>query len=118
MARAIETRRRIPPESSSGNLSIVVPARQTQRFAHSLFRFLVPDTLFLQLVSNILAYGERIEKRAFLKYKADFAAEREQFRFTHRAKIVAPHPHMALRCLQQSCSHLQNQRLACAGLAN
>jgi len=36
-----------------------------------------------QPISDVLFHGERVEKRAFLKYHPDFAAEREQFLLAH-----------------------------------
>ena len=78
MARAMATRRRMPPESSEGNLSTVCSS-STKRSASATRRSISSsgDVLFQQAIGDVVVDGERVEEGAFLEDHADAAAEIE-----------------------------------------
>ncbi len=63
MARAMETRRRIPPESSEGNFWIgVFECDELERFDDSTVNLLFGDMIFVKTVGNVVSDREGVEE--------------------------------------------------------
>ena len=85
MARAMATRRRIPPESSAGESGDgVLQFDEAQGLQHALMDFVgdLPG-LFDQAIGDVFLHRQRIEERALLKYHADVAPQLEQVLLAH-----------------------------------
>ena len=80
MARAMATRRRMPPESSDGNrLNGVLQFHEAQGLQHPPVDFIGQlARLFHQAIGYIFLHRQRIEERALLKDHTDLAPQREQ----------------------------------------
>ena len=113
MARAIATRRRCPPDSADGCLSMCSlrptnPSTSSTRCAHLVER---QRGLFVELEADVLADGERVEQRAFLEHHADVMAHAHQLGLGHLVDAVAVHPDRAGVGPQQAEHQLQDRRL-------
>ena len=119
IARAIATRRRWPPDSSDGILSMCSlrpdePEHLLDAVAHLVERHVA---LFVQLVADVLGDGQRVEERAFLEHHAEVGADLHQLVLAHLVDALAVHPDDAAVRLEQPENELEDRRLPGAARA-
>ena len=99
IARAIATRRRWPPDSSDGIRSMY--SREADEPEHLLdapVDLLERHVgLFVQLVADVLADGQRVEQRAFLEDHPEVGAHRHHLVLGQLVDALAVHPDDARR---------------------
>ena len=96
-ARAMETRRRMPPESSDGNLSIVSSISTNRSDSRTRGSISSSSTCSSRkAIGDVVGDAQGIEQRALLKHKSDLAAESRAIPFPtccpDRAPACAPFP--------------------------
>ena len=84
------TRRRMPPERLAGKETEgLFEPDEAQGLAHAHIDFVVGNFFLNQLIGDVVAHGERIEERAFLKDHAGASAQRERALLGHVRNIFA-----------------------------
>jgi len=89
---------------------------EAQGFAHARLDFFFGDAIFAEAVGDVVADGERVEECAFLKDKANLAAEGEKLVFGHGGDVTAKYANATGIGLKQSRGELECEGLAGAGL--
>ncbi len=90
MARAMETRRRMPPDSSDGNFAMVFSSSTNWRASTTrLWASSSGTLLFVKAIGHVVFYGEGVEERGFLKDHADSGAKFEEVGLTHAGNVLA-----------------------------
>ena len=90
MARAMETRRRMPPESSGGNFAMVFSSSTNLKgLDDALVGLFFGDLLFVEAVGHVVFDGEGVEERGFLKDHADARAQLEEIGLAHAGDVLA-----------------------------
>ena len=119
-ARAIPTRRRIPPDNSAREfVEGVFELDEPQRFLHPAANLGLRRPCFHLLVferiGDILRHGERIKQTALLKKHADPAAQWEQHALGEAGDLLTEQPDLTGVGFQEADSRLHQRRLAAAG---
>ena len=81
----------------------------------SLVDLFVGHAFLNELISYVIADGERVEQCAFLKDHADSCAHGEELLFRHRGDFIAEKPNAAGVGVQQSVGQLEQHALTHAG---
>ena len=117
-ARAMATRRRIPPERLAGKeVEGLLQLDKAQGIADAEVDFVVGNALLNQLVGDVVADGERIEERALLEDHAGAGAQGKELLLGHVGDLFAEEQDAALIGAQQAVGELEQDALAHAGRA-
>src|ERR1035441_3486484 len=90
-------------------------AHKGQGFPNADIDFVVGNEFLNKLVGDIVADGEGIEERAFLKDHAGSNAKREEVRFGHGGYLFTEELYASLVGAEQSIAELEQDALADAG---
>src|SRR5208337_4620023 len=90
----------------------VTQLHEFQNLAHARLDLLLVHMILAQPVSDVFADRERVKQRAFLKHKADLAAQRQQSVFSHARHALAQNLHRAAIGTQEARGNLERERLA------
>src|SRR5208283_2933634 len=88
-----------------------------QDFADARRDLFLVHTIFAQAVGDVFAYGQGIEKRAFLKHKANSSAQSEQFVLRHLGDALTEDVNAPTVWTHEASGELQSEGFAGAGLA-
>ncbi len=120
-ARAIPTRRRMPPDNSLGNCSIVCSSstkRSASRTACSVFELVVTRfarQLVQQRIGNVLLYRHRIEQAALLEQDAYPATQFVQVVLGGLRDVLPEQRYSPRVCLLQAHRRLQQYGFPATG---
>ena len=116
MARAMETRRRMPPESSEGNLSMACSS-STNLSASStrLCDSSSGDAFFVEAVGDVVFDVEGVEEGGLLEDHADVGAEFVEVALGHGGDLLAEDADGAGVGAEEAVGELQQDGFAAAG---